>query len=160
MYPATPQWSRPIADELWLLSHHEQSGRSKLDEQRLALGLSGALICELLVDGLVTIAGEQHVFLRYDPRYGRDELGQMGRALNRTLAVMREAFGDLGWEVPRLLQALPDELRIRFVADYQAQLRAAYPEQPVHIVVPFSPGGGTAFAAFREFAEEADPEQG
>lgn len=76
MYPATQQWSRPIADELWLLSHHEQSGRPKLDEQRVALGLSGAIVCELLTDGLITIAGEQHVFLRYDPRYGRDEIAQ------------------------------------------------------------------------------------
>jgi Golgi phosphoprotein 3 GPP34 len=76
VYPATQQWARPIADELWLLSHNEQSGRAKLDEQRVAIGLAGAIICELLIDGLVTIAGEQHVFLRYDPRYGRDEIAQ------------------------------------------------------------------------------------
>jgi hypothetical protein len=63
-----------------LLSHHEQSGRAKLEEQRVAIGLSGAIICELLIDGLVTIAGEQHVFLRYDPRYGRDEIGQWALA--------------------------------------------------------------------------------
>jgi hypothetical protein len=74
--PATQQWSRPIADELWLLSHHEQSGRAKLEDQRVALGIAGAIICELLVDGLVAIAGEQHVFLRYDPRFGRDEVAQ------------------------------------------------------------------------------------
>lgn len=35
-----------------------------------------------------------------------------------------------------VLQALPDELRTRFVADYQAQLRAAYPEQPYGTVLP------------------------
>jgi hypothetical protein len=85
VYPAIQQWSRPIADELWLLSHHEQSGRPKLEEQRIALGLSGAVVCELLVDGLVTLAGERHVFLRHDPRYGRDDvakwaLSQMDRA--------------------------------------------------------------------------------
>ena len=27
-------------------------------------GLAGAIISELLIDGLITIAGEQHVFLR------------------------------------------------------------------------------------------------
>jgi hypothetical protein len=68
-----------------LLSHHEQSGRPQVDEQRVALGLSGAIICELLIDGHVTIAGEQHVFLRHDPRYARDEvagwaLAEMHRA--------------------------------------------------------------------------------
>lgn len=36
-----------------------------------------------------------------------------------------------------VLQALPNELRTRFVADYQAQLRAAYPEQPYGTVLPF-----------------------
>ena len=36
-----------------------------------------------------------------------------------------------------VLQALPDELRTLFVADYQAQLRAAYPEQPYGTVLPF-----------------------
>ena len=85
MYPAVQQWSRPIADELWLLSHHEQSGRPKIEEQRVALGLSGAVVCELLVDGLVTLAAEQHVLLRYDPKYGRDDvatwaLSQIDRA--------------------------------------------------------------------------------
>ena len=36
-----------------------------------------------------------------------------------------------------VLQALPDVLRVQFVADYQAQLRAAYPEQPYGTVLPF-----------------------
>jgi hypothetical protein len=72
----TEQWSRPVADELWLLSHHEQSGRPKVEERRVALGLAGAIVCELLIDGLVTIAGEQRVFVRHDPRYARDEVTQ------------------------------------------------------------------------------------
>ena len=36
-----------------------------------------------------------------------------------------------------VLQALPDELRAEFVADYQAALREAYPEQPYGTVLPF-----------------------
>jgi hypothetical protein len=63
-----------------LLAHHEQSGRAKIDEPRVALGLAGAVICELLIEGLVTIAGEQRVFLRSDPRYGRDAVAQWALA--------------------------------------------------------------------------------
>jgi hypothetical protein len=80
VYPANQQWSRPVADELWLLSHHERSGRPKLEDRRIGLGLAGGVICELLIDGLVTLASEQHVFLRYDPRYGRDAVGQWAMA--------------------------------------------------------------------------------
>jgi hypothetical protein len=88
VYPASEQWSRPVADDLWLLSHHEQSGRPKIEAERVALGLSGAIVCELLIDGLVTVAGEQHVFLCQDPSYARDEVAQwalteMGRADGR-----------------------------------------------------------------------------
>ncbi|MET1004700.1 MAG: methyltransferase domain-containing protein, partial [Propionibacteriaceae bacterium] len=36
-----------------------------------------------------------------------------------------------------VLQALPDELRAEFVAEYQAQLRAAYPAQEFGTVLPF-----------------------
>lgn len=36
-----------------------------------------------------------------------------------------------------VLQALPDELREEFVADYQAELRDAYPELPYGTVLPF-----------------------
>jgi hypothetical protein len=80
VFPATQPWPRPVADELWLLAHHEQSGRAKIDEQRVAIGLAGAIICELLIEGLVAIAGEQHVFLRSDPRYGRDAVAQWALA--------------------------------------------------------------------------------
>jgi hypothetical protein len=76
VFPATQQWSRPVADELWLLAHDEQSGRAKIDEQRVALGLAGAIICELLIEGLVTIAAEQQLFLRSEPKYGRDAVTQ------------------------------------------------------------------------------------
>ncbi|GAA1155957.1 methyltransferase domain-containing protein [Ornithinicoccus hortensis] len=36
-----------------------------------------------------------------------------------------------------VLQALPDDLRPRFVAEYQERLRAAYPAQPFGTVLPF-----------------------
>jgi hypothetical protein len=80
VYPATQQWSRPIADELWLLSHHEHSGRAKLEDQRVALGLAGGIVCELLIEGHITLASEQHVFLRFDPGYARDAVGQWAMA--------------------------------------------------------------------------------
>jgi trans-aconitate 2-methyltransferase len=35
------------------------------------------------------------------------------------------------------LQALPDELREQFVAEYQALLRAAYPARPYGTVLPY-----------------------
>lgn len=36
-----------------------------------------------------------------------------------------------------VLQALPDDLRERFVADYKAELREAYPRRPYGTVLPF-----------------------
>jgi Golgi phosphoprotein 3 (GPP34) len=44
-----------IADELWLLAHHEVSGRAHLQPRALGLGLAGGLLAELLLDDAITI---------------------------------------------------------------------------------------------------------
>jgi hypothetical protein len=45
-----------IADDLWLIAHHEVSGRAHLQPRALGFGLAGGLLCELLLDGAITIA--------------------------------------------------------------------------------------------------------
>jgi hypothetical protein len=44
-----------IADDLWLVAHHEVTGRAHLQPRALGLGLAGGLLCELLMDGAITI---------------------------------------------------------------------------------------------------------
>jgi hypothetical protein len=44
-----------IADDLWLIAHHEVSGRAHLQPRALGLGLAGGLLCELLMDDAITI---------------------------------------------------------------------------------------------------------
>ena len=44
-----------IADELWLIAHHEVSGRAHLQPRALGLGLAGGLLAELLLDDAITI---------------------------------------------------------------------------------------------------------
>ena len=44
-----------IADELWLIAHHEVSGRAHLQPRALGLGLAGGLLAELLLDEAITI---------------------------------------------------------------------------------------------------------
>ena len=45
-----------IADELWLIGHHEVTGRAHLQPRALGLGLAGGLLCELILDGAITVA--------------------------------------------------------------------------------------------------------
>jgi hypothetical protein len=44
-----------IADDLWLIAHHEVSGRAHLQPRALGLGLAGGLLAELLLDDAITI---------------------------------------------------------------------------------------------------------
>jgi Golgi phosphoprotein 3 (GPP34) len=46
-----------LADDLWLLAHHEQSGRPHLQPRALGVGLAGGLLGELLLAGSIALAG-------------------------------------------------------------------------------------------------------
>jgi len=75
MYPSSQQQlSLPVADELWLLSHSETSGRPRLAEDHIALGLAGAVLCELLISrSLVLSEHAAHVVVNNQPT--QDEVG-------------------------------------------------------------------------------------
>jgi hypothetical protein len=45
-----------VADDLYLMAHHELTGRAHLQTRALGLGLAGALLCELILDDAITIA--------------------------------------------------------------------------------------------------------
>jgi hypothetical protein len=44
-----------IADDLYLLAHHEVTGRAHLQPRALGFGLAGGLLCELILDDAITI---------------------------------------------------------------------------------------------------------
>jgi Golgi phosphoprotein 3 GPP34 len=44
-----------LADDLWLLAHHERSGRPHLQPRALGLGLAGGLLAELVLPGTVRV---------------------------------------------------------------------------------------------------------
>jgi hypothetical protein len=47
-----------LADDIWLLAHHEVSGKPFLQTRAAGLGLAGALLAELAVIGAVRVAGD------------------------------------------------------------------------------------------------------
>lgn len=72
MYPRTPS-ALALADAFWLMAHSEHSGSPKLATDIRGLGLAGALLGELMVDGDIELGDEQYVFIsRYAGRR-RDE---------------------------------------------------------------------------------------
>ncbi len=44
-----------IADDLYLLAHHERTGRAHLQPRAVGLGLAGALLAELVVPGAIRV---------------------------------------------------------------------------------------------------------
>ncbi len=47
-----------LADDVYLLAHHEVSGRPFLQPRAIGLGLAGALLAELAMIGAVRVAGD------------------------------------------------------------------------------------------------------
>jgi Golgi phosphoprotein 3 (GPP34) len=57
-----------VADDLWLLAHNDVTGRPYIQPRPLGLGLAGALLAELALDGILSVAGDQvMVAARYRP---------------------------------------------------------------------------------------------
>ncbi|GII23337.1 GOLPH3/VPS74 family protein [Planosporangium mesophilum] len=54
-----------LADDFWLIAHHDRSGRPRLNPLALGLGLAGALLGELATTGHLTIH-DRHVHVTDD----------------------------------------------------------------------------------------------
>jgi hypothetical protein len=61
-----------VADDLYLIAHHELTGRAHLQPRALGLGLAGALLAELILDGAITVTGGTVVAAR--PAAPEDQL--------------------------------------------------------------------------------------
>ena len=123
-----------VADDLWLMAHHETSGRPFLQPRPLGIGLAGALLAELMLGGHVVvgsdssvaagptlpsddlgrqvrdqIAGEPepHVVLEWLLFLGQSAAGGVGRRLERAEYLIRVG-GRVPWRAPRWVPADPD----------------------------------------------------
>ena len=90
-----------LADDLYLMSHHERTGRLLLSPRAAGLGLAGALLAELVLAGCVDVAGSL--------------LGAVG---------LGQPDGELA---ARVLGVLADERPPRPVADWLAFLGRTAP---------------------------------
>lgn len=59
-----------LADDLYFLAHDDRTGRPQLKSRPLGIALAGALLCEMWLSGLITVAGDGLV---YPARAGRPE---------------------------------------------------------------------------------------
>jgi Golgi phosphoprotein 3 (GPP34) len=123
-----------VADDLYLMAHHETSGRPFLQPRPLGIGLAGALLAELMLDGHVfvgddgavaadpTLPGddlarqirdqivgepEPHVVLEWLLFLGQSAAGGVGRRLERAGYLIRVG-GRVPWRSPRWVPADPD----------------------------------------------------
>jgi hypothetical protein len=123
-----------VADDLYLMAHHETSGRPFLQPRPLGIGLAGALLAELMLgghavvslDSTVTasdtlpgddlarqvrnqIAGEpeQHLLLEWLLFLGQSVTGGVGRRLERA-GYLIPAGGRVPWRAPRWVPTDPD----------------------------------------------------
>jgi hypothetical protein len=78
-----------VADDLWLMAHHETSGRPFLGPRPLGVGLAGGLLAELMLTGSIIVGFDGAVVARpFAPRDGlargvRDQIA--GEAERHTL---------------------------------------------------------------------------
>jgi hypothetical protein len=56
-----------LADDLYLLAHHERTGRPHLQPRAIGLGLAGALLAELMLLGTICIRPEGFVVANHTP---------------------------------------------------------------------------------------------
>ena len=123
-----------VADDLYLMAHHEISGKPFLQPRPLGIGLAGALLAELTLGGHVLvgpdstvaagpalpgddlarqvrnqIAGEpeQHLLLEWLLFLGQSAAGGVGRRLERA-GYLIPAGRRVPWRSPRWVPANPD----------------------------------------------------
>lgn len=81
-----------LADDLYLLAHDDYSGRPRLQARALGVGLAGALLGELMLDGMIRARGGSLVVIA--PVAPRD---QLARDLLFELAEERERLPTRDW---------------------------------------------------------------
>jgi Golgi phosphoprotein 3 (GPP34) len=106
-----------VADDLWLLAHHEITGKPYVAPRAVGLGLAGGLLAELVLDGHVGLwrGGPVVADTRAQPRDAlarrvhdlvagereqrpvRDWLAYLGRTASRDVATRLEGCGYLRW---------------------------------------------------------------
>ena len=123
-----------VADDLYLMAHHETSGKPFLQPRPLGIGLAGALLAELMLGGHVLVAPdstvtadltvpgddlarqvrsqiagepEQHLLLQWLLFLGQSAAGGVGRRLERAGYLIRVG-GRVPWRSPRWVPANPD----------------------------------------------------
>src|ERR1017187_8153215 len=67
-----------VADDLWLMAHHETIGRPFLQPRPLGIGLAGALLAELMLGGHVVVGSDSTVAA--GPTGPGDDLARPGRS--------------------------------------------------------------------------------
>ena len=72
-----------VGDDLWLLAHNDVTGRPCLQPRPLGLGLAGALLGELVLTGLVSVAGDDLTLEQARRRPGEQVLTGVLGALER-----------------------------------------------------------------------------
>jgi hypothetical protein len=135
-----------LADDLYLLAHHEITGRPFLRPRVTGLVLAAALLADLILTGHLSLKGGEPVPLdcpppgdelsRRDLNVLRSEPGHLARVwllyLARTAAPAKMAMItastaiDRSQPVPRLV------LHVRWTASGTGVARAAYPGDPDH----------------------------
>ncbi|HUC59124.1 MAG TPA: GPP34 family phosphoprotein [Streptosporangiaceae bacterium] len=81
-----------LADDVWLLAHHEVSGRPLLQPRAIGLGLAGALLAELALIGAVRVAADGcAVTGRVRPQDG------LARAVQLRMLGERDRHGARDW---------------------------------------------------------------
>ncbi|HMG63275.1 MAG TPA: GPP34 family phosphoprotein [Streptosporangiaceae bacterium] len=81
-----------LADELYLIAHHDRTGRARLQPRATGLGLASALLAELAIADRITI-GEGWV----GTSAGNDPADALGRRLLDQVAAEPEPHGVADW---------------------------------------------------------------
>jgi hypothetical protein len=81
-----------LADELYLIAHHDRTGRARLQPRAAGLGLASALLAELAIADRITI-GEGWV----GTSAGNDPADALGRRLLDLVAAEPEPHGVADW---------------------------------------------------------------
>jgi hypothetical protein len=110
-----------LADDFYLLAHHEITGRPFLHPRVTGLGLAAALLAELILTGHLSIEGGEPVLLQKPP--AADELSR------RVLGVLRSEPGHLArvWLLYLARTAAPEVARRLAQAGYLTSVASRRP---------------------------------
>jgi Golgi phosphoprotein 3 (GPP34) len=81
-----------LADDLYLIAHHDVSGRARLQPRAAGLGLAGGLLAELMVAARITV---RPGMVTVTP--GPDPGDELARQVLRQVAAEREQHGPRDW---------------------------------------------------------------